>query len=301
MRRKIVKQGKDTLTVSIPREWARENKIEPNDDVEMIESGKKLIISTDKELIDKELKITINITKDQPFLRRHLTTYYKRGINEIKLNFENPSIVSKIDDETQNLLGFEIVEQTQTYCVIKNVSKILEKEFDPLLRRFFFVIQDMLNVIIDSIVKKNFDTLMAISKQEKTTNKLQHFCQRSLNIVGYSEKYKIPFLFFLLEQLEQLGDNLNEISKIILDKKKFPSDKTSKLISEFNNFFLMSVDAFYDFDFKKLTKIKFETYSLTKKLKNEIKQDSLIIHYLLSSIMVLHQIDLSYGQPIHIK
>jgi phosphate uptake regulator len=301
MRRKIVKQGKDTLTISIPREWARQNKLDQNDEVEMLENGKKLIISSDNNELKNYIKKEITIKKGQPFLRRYLNNYYRRGIDEISILFEENNVMSQIEDEVNQLLGFEIVEQNNNQIVIKNVSKVLEKEFDSLLRRLFFIVQNMLDDLIISIKKNDFNNLKKISEQEKTTNKIYLFCQRVLNKIGYSETYKIPFLYFLLEELEQLADNVNEISRIIQKNNKMPNSDILNYIEEFNKFFLLFPKAFYDFDMLKIKQIREKKFEITEKLKKQIKLNPLIIHYLLSSVTTLHQIELSFGHLINIE
>ena len=48
MRRKIIKQGHNTLTITLPSKWVRANKVVPTDEIDVVEKGNKLIIS--KEL-----------------------------------------------------------------------------------------------------------------------------------------------------------------------------------------------------------------------------------------------------------
>ena len=46
MRKKLVKQGHSTLTITIPAKWARENKLKAGDELELNTKQNSLIIST---------------------------------------------------------------------------------------------------------------------------------------------------------------------------------------------------------------------------------------------------------------
>ena len=48
MKRRIIKQGHNTLTITLPSKWAKKFNINPGDEVELIEQGKDLKIATEK-------------------------------------------------------------------------------------------------------------------------------------------------------------------------------------------------------------------------------------------------------------
>ena len=49
MKRKIVKHGNSTLTVSLPSKWAKNNSLKQGDEIDVIENGKELILNSKKE------------------------------------------------------------------------------------------------------------------------------------------------------------------------------------------------------------------------------------------------------------
>ncbi len=61
MKRKVVKHGPSTLIVSLPVKWTKNNGINPGDELEVDQIGKKLIIST--ESTPESRTTEIDITK----------------------------------------------------------------------------------------------------------------------------------------------------------------------------------------------------------------------------------------------
>ena len=46
MLRRVIKQGHSTLTITLPKKWAKDLKIEAGDEVNIIEKGNRLFINT---------------------------------------------------------------------------------------------------------------------------------------------------------------------------------------------------------------------------------------------------------------
>jgi phosphate uptake regulator len=60
MRRKIIKQGNNSYTLTLPIKWVKEYNLDGADEVEIIEEEGSLKIVSEQKKIKKEISITIN-------------------------------------------------------------------------------------------------------------------------------------------------------------------------------------------------------------------------------------------------
>jgi phosphate uptake regulator len=210
MKRKLVKQGNGALTITLPYSWVDKNNLKKGDYLDLLESNKDLILSSNIERNNKSYEITIS--KNKPFFKRYLRTCYVLGYDEIIISSEDVLPVDMIKEILTSLIGYEIIEQNSRKCVISIVALPFNQNFDIILKRIFFMIDSMIDDIIDTINKKNYKDLLSISLIESSINKFVDFCLRILNKKGYSDFQKTPYLYQILIELEQVGDALRDFS-----------------------------------------------------------------------------------------
>ena len=152
MRRKVIKQGHNTLTITLPSKWAIENNISAGDELSIEESHRSLKISTDNDLKRDHIEIDVS-GLDVATIRQKLRSVYKLGYEEIRIIFQNNlvkelrtendrPIMELINHEVSNLIGCEVIKQTDKSCVIKDYAVDSELEFKNTLRRVFLLLQD---------------------------------------------------------------------------------------------------------------------------------------------------------------
>ena len=138
MKRKVSRIGPATLMVSLPSKWVKQFNVEKGDEIDIEEDSNRLILSVGKTSQSK--RIEIDVSKNPSLTRRFLMDAYRSGFDEVRLNFLDLKELKLIQDTASEiLLGFEIVEQSKNNCVLRNVTKESEEEFDNVLRRIFQV------------------------------------------------------------------------------------------------------------------------------------------------------------------
>ena len=168
MKRRIIKQGHNTLTVTLPSKWVQLFNLKPGDEIEINERENGLFLSTEKH--DDELKTEVDITGfDIATIWKYIMSVYREGYDEVKIIFdpmkkydhprrfftsESTDIrYGKNADHTpyevlrvmaSRFIGFEIIEHHKNYCILKNMAVLTSKEFDPSLRRVFLLLQQKL-------------------------------------------------------------------------------------------------------------------------------------------------------------
>ncbi|MCX6707564.1 MAG: AbrB/MazE/SpoVT family DNA-binding domain-containing protein [Candidatus Woesearchaeota archaeon] len=229
MKRKLVRQGRNALTVTLPAEWTKKFGLKAGDEVDIEQKDRNIIIGGEGE---KEIKrASIDATKiSERVLRWQLSGLHKGGWDEIEIIFEKKEAIDVIDDLMKNLfMGFAIVEQTDKRCLIKSISREMETEFDAILKRAFLVTISMGDSIIDMIKKDKLKGIKELTILEKTNNQLTNFCERILNKRGYREYDKTCFVYAISWNLEKVCDNYKYICDFI---EKNPSIRISKELLE---------------------------------------------------------------------
>jgi len=281
MRRKIIKQGHNTLTITLPAEWTKRFNLDAGKEVELIERDNGLFLSTEKNGEGKKIELCIN-SMDIPTIWKYLMSVYREGYDEVVVKFdpnmvlENPykffahnkfdakyskeletkPIVEIMQGFVNRFIGFEIIDHGKDYVVIKDLSAPSSKEFDNSLRRVFLLVQQMAEEACESIKKGDYKPLLHTHDIDVNLDKFQDYCIRILNKLGSKETRKTSLLFSILYFLELIGDEYKNISHhLIYD---FPNKK-SKAIEGIALSIKEQLDIYYDlfykFDLKKIKRL----------------------------------------------
>jgi phosphate uptake regulator len=295
MKRKVIQIAESTQLISLPRKWAQLHNIKKGDELEISEEGSILKINADKDMQFE--KATLHLSTPENFMKRSISTLYKQGYDEIDITFDDAAVVDLIQAEVGELLGLEIVNQTEKSCVLKNIAQGLDTEFDNILRRIFLITISMAKDSYEAIEKGDLERLDDIAKIEKTNNKLVIFCERLLNKKGYKDYKKVCFLYNLVNNLERLADEYRDICDYMYSNKKAKVGKdTMQIYKGCNDLFEFFYKIFYNYSLddvvgyrKKRIEIESKAYSL---LKTKESTDIIFLHYLLIIVKLLHHVSI---------
>lgn len=298
MRRYAIKQGHNTLTITLPAKWVKDKNIRPGQELDIIERGSDLIIiGENKE--ERERK-TFSIDNAIEYLDhypnniflRFIEVNYRQGYNEIKITFNDAKALSYIEEQLEFVLGFEIVEQGENYCIIRNIATGLEEEFSTVLKRVMLMLISMMEDIYDVISKSEFSRLKNIKRLEKVNNKFTNFCERLLNQKELPDHRRTKSIYAMITLLEQIADDCNGIC-LYLEKFKNKEIKISKptldYLKEAINFIKTFYELFYKFDRIKLWELMKDRYHLDYSkhlnvLTTQPKDETIVLHHIASII-----------------
>ncbi len=204
MKRKVVKQGVATLTVSLPSKWSRKFDLKNGDEINVDEQGDALIVTnrSAKSLRERQ----IDISDLYPLVNITLIKAYQHGHDEIKLVYNNPELLEKCQRAISELIGMEIVEQGNSYCVLKDIAGNNTEEFDVLYRRTFLLLKGMIEDGLSALKDKNISVVKNIALRDKDLNKFSNLCLRQLNKSGYKDFTKTPVIYSIIQRVEEIGD-----------------------------------------------------------------------------------------------
>jgi len=243
MKRKLVKQGMNALTITLPSEWIKRKNLKPGDEVEMFESEESLNISTEKKLQAKE--ITVDASGLIPRLAdRFLARSYQKGYDKITVKFDSSEIEMAIKNKIPELMGYEVLNTTKNSMDVQIISTNLDLDFDTLLRRAFFLLMEMAETCHDAWKNADNKSLENIFYKDYDVNRFLYFCLRKLNTSHEMASFGRSILYYLIETLEDLGDELKALGKILAECKV---DKDILLIiKKMNELLRMSYEFFYE-------------------------------------------------------
>ncbi|MFC1742222.1 PhoU domain-containing protein [Nanoarchaeota archaeon] len=260
MKRSAIQLANNTIVISLPAKWVRQKGLQKGDAVEVSEYEGKLVLDTEKGATSG--RITIDVSNMQPMIKRILGALYKSGYDEVTVRFstiEELKIIQEVVRE--EFLGFEVVDQKKDWLIFKNVSHIDCKEYNTMLRRMFRIILSMADDSLEAINKKDKDWLEAIALHDKDVNKIADFCRRVLNTTGAEGQKRIPPAYFIVEQLEKIGDMYRDICKHAEHNHNL-SKEILKIYSETNRFMRGFYDIYFDFSLEDLRDFAEERYRL---------------------------------------
>ncbi len=280
MKRKIAQIGPSTLMISLPSKWAKRFNLKKGHEIDILENNEKLIVSTQNELQQKELEI--NISSLDLMLYRLIGAVYKCGYDQVKIVFNNPRQLETIYDVLRKTcLGFEIIEQSKNFIIIREISKIENTEFENVLRRNFLFLMSVANDSLDAVKKQDFEELKNITLRDHNINKYSDFCRRMLNKRPLPEKNS-P-LYHIIEQSEKIGDMYRDLCLHIYENKSKLNNDALGIYEKINSFFNVFYELFYKFNLPNLEEFgqkRNEIREMIKKALNSKTQDKHVLFYL---------------------
>jgi len=307
MKRKIIKQGHNTLTITLPSEWARKFNLQAGKEIDMIERENGLFISTEKNGESKRIEFDIS-DMDIPTIWKYFMAVYREGYDEIKVKFNKRSLdnpykfltqhrldarfkkerekrttLGALQEFVNRFIGFEIVEHGEGYILVREMGELTSKEFDNSLRKIFFILQEMSELTLEAIQTSNPNLLMHIHDVDVNLDKFHDYCIRILNKTLNKNQRKSSILVSTLYLLELLGDEFKNISHHILQdfpksKLKNIKDLAESVKEQFDAFY----DLFYKFDqskIKKMSEIDAKTYFKIPEVYKKASEDEKEIYH----------------------
>jgi len=269
MKRKLVKQGTATMMISLPSKWIKENKLEKGSEVDLTEQGHELVISSDNISSEKN-NASIDISSLSPLVNRIIISYYVKGIDELEIKFSKREEVKDFANRIiHELIGFEIIKQTQNSLIIKDITGLEKQDVDSLIRRTFSIVSSMFEELVQAIEKKqDFEPVIEL---DFNVNKFVHFCLRVLNKKGYKDNKILP-VSEIVSSLEELGDNLKKIAKNLDGKEKINSEQL-KTVKEIHKSFILFEKLFFEFSKEDIVIFAKRYESIKKEIKNKNNTD----------------------------
>lgn len=218
--RQLMAFGNSSYIVSLPKDWVRKNHLKKGDALSFDEKPHEIIFSA-RDAADKEkTEITIDAEgKSETYLKTEITSAYINNYDVIIVLGES-SALRIANAQLHELAGMEILEETSTKIVAKELLDIKEVSLNSLVRRIDNIIRSMAG---DLLVMKS-GLVESIYERDNEVNRLTLIAFRSARAASEN-----PALLRMFEmsywnatvtkeitgRLERFGDQVKRLSKMV--------------------------------------------------------------------------------------
>jgi phosphate uptake regulator len=285
--RRVQMTGGSSYIITLPKEWIKSLKIQKNDQVGLIsQSDGTLLVSPkiEREQIHKTKEFDVSSKTNINFLLRRLIGAYIAGYNSIEiksLTRMSPAVKMIVRNFTQTTIGQEVVEETDTHIIVKDILNPAEMPFDRTIKRMHIIVKGMHEDIMSAMQRNDKNLVEDVLSRDNEVDRLHWLVARQHNIilqnVSFAEKMGITIelattSFLISRIIERIGDHVIRIAQNainITDKKIDVSliEKLDAASSYALDIFNKSITSFLRRD----VKLANDTIESVKKLETNCK------------------------------
>ncbi|MBI5393466.1 AbrB/MazE/SpoVT family DNA-binding domain-containing protein [Candidatus Woesearchaeota archaeon] len=280
MRRKLVKQGDNALTLTVPAAWAKENKLAAGDEVEIENENNQLVISSGAKKQVKSVAFTLQNQHDFRLYRSLLGAYYRAGFDEIKIQYDSPKVIPELQKAVDFLYGFEIFEQKENVCIIKKMYESESTELQLIVTKMIQTIKTMQNIILRDIAGEKHASEQELLQFRNNVLKYRDIIVRAIVYHKLLDEKNFPYnnIAYSLWQIARVYYNLY----LSLPRKKAAKQELT-FFNKVNNYFisiLQREEMHHAENHERYRKLVSQAEGLIRKSKNPV-----FLSYCISLVM----------------
>lgn len=244
MKRKIIKQGNGTLTMTLPRQWAREVGLSGESEIEIVVDENHLIVSPVGEINKKE--ITINVDNFQRLaFAKFLIACYEQGVDTMDLRFSKKTskswshghedVADVIQFFTNRLVGFEVLSQTKNSIKIGNISEKHVK-FENIVSRIFFLLEEYVDHLADALSTNDHAILKDGENRHDNIAKLVALSLRMIHESKTISNVNALNMHTVLHTVDKVADFFRYTYRYAMPHKRKVSKTTIRLVKKVRDF-----------------------------------------------------------------
>lgn len=250
--RRIQKTGGSTHIISLPAEWIRQSKLDKGDTIEIYPQpdGNLLLQPFSKKdtKISQEVEIDISEISDNNLLMRLVLSKYLSGVQIIKIYDKEGlelEVRAQIGQLVGNLMGVEIIDESDNFLIIKDLSSLQSLDLNQLIRRTHVLADKMFSSSIQAFIDNNKTNAELIKLQEPSVDRLYYLVSRQLNAVLSDFSYcsflglkMIEVLDYntIIKRLEAIADHAYGIALMVIEmKEKIENEEVLNYIENLSN------------------------------------------------------------------
>ncbi|UCH71979.1 MAG: phosphate uptake regulator PhoU [Thermoplasmatales archaeon] len=226
--RRVQVTGGSSYIVTLPKEWIKKANIQKNDSIGLVSQSDGTLLITPKMIEKQSQKIKtfqVDDKTDQKFILRQLVGAYIAGYNSIEI-VSAKKMPSKIRDSirkfTQITIGQEVIEETDSSIILKDLLNPTEMPFNSTIKRMHILVKNMHEDSINALMISNKKIQEEILLRDNDVDRLYWLVARQHNIllqnVNLAEKMGITFkmslaCFLISKKIERMGDHVVNIAQ----------------------------------------------------------------------------------------
>ena len=238
-KRKLQFVAGSTYSISLPKEWVTEYKLKPQQELDLIDSDNGLFISPSDYSVDTG---TLNYCIDgyEDFVSQILISAYYQGFEDIEF-FTKKELTQDVRSSSRRALsklpGAEIISEDKKRFVIKVMFDDFNIDIFQLFYRINLLIESSIENLVDNfnwdeirLNEDEIDRLYNLSMKILTAS----ITNRGILKASKVEKVSfVPSLILINKRLENIGDNLKKIARLVEEKSIVIKDVKNILLRIF--------------------------------------------------------------------
>jgi len=258
--RKLISFGKGSYILTMPKSWVEKNKLKRGDIINVDEGSADLVLSPNALTEGKKSKeITIEVDdKSLDLIKAEIVSAYLNNYDAIDvMGKELEKHIIKVKEIVRSLTGLEIMEQTSTRLVAKDLIDINDISIQNIIRRMDMITRAMIDDAILCLDGKC--GYQSIEHRDADVNRLYYLGFRTIkNAMGNPmiakklgmSNWELHSSKMVLSRIEEIADRQKRICRF-LSQVDF-DDKTLKELKDiyrnFGDSYLEVMKAYYTND-----------------------------------------------------
>ena len=224
--RKLIKQGVDSYTLTVPKDWIKNNNLKAGTQVDIDTQDDKLIISAKKTLTERSVTIPLPAKLYQTTLWYAVMASYVAGyqeivlkpasqtcilIDRIKYTKSTVPIPKALEDIMNVLVGMEVLIQAKDKIVIREIASGNPDQLLTTLNRSFYVLGMVIDETYAAIKSNSRQQVLQSFFASGNIQKLHQYCLRLLQQYGFERQDRTIFVARIISSLDEFANRLKSL------------------------------------------------------------------------------------------
>ncbi|HOX34508.1 MAG TPA: PhoU domain-containing protein [Methanoregulaceae archaeon] len=226
--RKVQVTGGSSFVVTLPKEWAEQQKLKKNDPVGiLIQPDGSLLVSRkiNEEPVQRIKEIDASTITEPAYLFRLLIGTYITGFNLVRITAKNklqPFVRTVVRDYIRMTIGQEVVDETEQGITIKDLLNPSEMPFENTIKRMYVIVRAMHEDALAAFTACDRTLAQDVIQRDMDADRLNWLVSRQTNMIlqnsNLSRKMGITMgvamhYAQLSRIIERIGDHAVRISE----------------------------------------------------------------------------------------
>lgn len=318
--RKLIKFGKNSFIISLPKAWVEHNKLQKGSMVHVQPNGHQLMLMAKPEEGKEELSETIIDLDRIPLsaVKRLICSAY---INNIRvMNITGKSLdknAAYVRNILHNMIALEIHEQTPSRIVARDYLNMSEISIESLVRKMDNIVRSMYVDIIETSKKSDAQKLKELGpnivERDVDVNRLTFLVLRAIKFQianpmlvesGYASE-DLVHMWEITENLERVADELKYCSSLIASVPPSRLGASADMLLKTRDVYLSAMKAHYTNDVESAVLIADNRTALTSQIAGMFdlvrvsSQEVQLADHLRNLVRTIHALNrMTYQRPI---
>ncbi len=144
-----------------------------------------------------------------------------------------------------------------------------------MIKRTFLMLISISDEFASTIHEGNKDVLMNLVNRDTTINKFANFSRRLLNKKGTLKSTDVPMIYYIIEELENLGDEFKNASKYLAENGiKITNPEVLKITKDISSLLRDFFSLYFKFSSKGANKLMEDRNKIVKLLDKQFNKVS---------------------------